>query len=139
MFKCVLVVVLFRQYNLSLLDRVVDVLEVLLVKVASTVDASQVACKVLQLHAIGSLDVGVVLISVQHDDGISEDEDSVLVSDALWLRAINVLFAKDCDDALDQCRFSWKTESVQDLAQRLVDTLVGEVELIHEGIENSFV
>lgn len=137
--ECVLVVVFFGQHDLSLFDRVVDVFEVLLVKVVSTVDTSQVACKVLQLHAVGTLDVWIVLISVQHDDGISEDKDSVLVSDALWFRAVDVLFAEDRDDALDQCRFSWEAESVQDLAQRLIDTLIGEVELIHEGIENGFV
>lgn len=47
-------------------------------KVLVVVDTTQVLCELLQRHALP--DTSVVLISVQHDNGISENECSILGS-----------------------------------------------------------
>ena len=67
MLKGVLVIMLLRQHNLPGLDRVVDVLEILLVEVLASVNTAQISSEIFQLHAIGCFDVRIVLIRVQHD------------------------------------------------------------------------
>ncbi len=135
----VLVVVFVGEDDLVGADRVEDVLQVLGGEVLAAVLPAEVAGEVLELHARLALDGRVVLVRIQHDDGVRKDKDGVLVRDALGNRARAVLFRKRAHDALDERGLARQPKAFQKNPERLVHSLARKVIAVDEGIQNRLV
>ena len=133
------IIVLFRKDNLTGLDGVVDGLQVLGIEVFAVIDTTKVLCKIFQLHSLVPLEVGVMLVSVQHNNGVCKHKDRILVGDLLRLCRVVVFLGEICDDPLDQRRLTREAEGVQKQSQRFIESQPSEVEQLHESLQNGFV
>ncbi len=131
------VVVLLGQNDLSGLDRLEHGFEIFGVEVLAIIDASKILCEVLQLHSLVALQVGIVLISVQHNDSVGEDVDGILIRDPLRLRHFEVVLGKIRDNTFDQRRFARETERMKELPECFVKALSCEVKQTDKGLENA--
>ena len=118
----------------------VDALEQLGVEVAAAVAAAEVLLEGGHVHGLRLLlDVVVVLVDVEHDDGVGEREGGVLAGEGRRAARGRVGGAPVAREVLehggDEGRLARQPEGLEEEAERLVDAQRAQVEGVDEAAQ----
>jgi hypothetical protein len=101
------VIMLVRQDDLVGFDRVENLLEVFGCKILPAIHPTKILGKVGISHPLLRFQIRIVLIRVEHNNGVCQDICAVFVFNTFGYRAFAIMLTEHSYDSLDQGRFAW--------------------------------